>query len=136
MKKTISLLVMAFVGLGATYASAGSARQDTDARLQSSVDVLHAIMEAPDKGVPEEVLSNAKCILVVPNLIKGGFIFGGKHGRGIASCRTSDGWSAPAFVSIGGGSWGLQIGVEGVDLVVLVMTDRGFQDALSSKFAL
>ena len=81
-------------------------------------------------------MSNAKCILVVPDLIKGGFIFGGKHGRGVASCRTAGGWSAPAFVSIGGGSWGLQIGVEGVDLVMLVMNDQGFQHLLSSKFAL
>lgn len=136
MKKTISLLVMAFVGLVGTYASAGSARQDTDARLQSSVDVLHAIMATPDKGIPEEVLSNAKCILVVPDLIKGGFIFGGKHGRGVASCRTSHGWSAPAFVSVGGGSWGLQIGVEGVDLVMLVMNEQGLQHLLSSKFQL
>ena len=95
-----------------------------------------SIMATPDKGIPEEVLSNAKCILVVPDLIKGGFIFGGKHGRGVASCRTADGWSAPAFVSIGGGSWGLQIGVEGVDLVMLVMNDQGFQHLLSSKFAL
>jgi len=100
------------------------------------VDVLHAIMSTPDKGIPEEVLSNAKCILVVPDLIKGGFIFGGKHGRGVATCRTSDGWSAPAFVSVGGGSWGLQIGVEGVDLVMLVMNDQGFQHLLSSKFQL
>jgi lipid-binding SYLF domain-containing protein len=136
MKKTISLLVMTFVGLVGTYASAGSGRQDTDARLQSSVDVLHAIMATPDKGIPEEVLSNAKCILVVPDLIKGGFIFGGKHGRGVASCRTSHGWSAPAFVSVGGGSWGLQIGVEGVDLVMLVMNDQGLQHLLSSKFQL
>jgi lipid-binding SYLF domain-containing protein len=100
------------------------------------VEVLHAVMAAPDKGIPEEVLTSAKCILVVPNLIKGGFIVGGKHGRGVASCRTSDGWSAPAFVSIGGGSWGLQIGVEGVDLVMLVMNDQGFQHLLSSKFEL
>jgi SH3 domain-containing YSC84-like protein 1 len=136
MKKILSLLVMGFVGLVGTYASAGSAREDSVARLQSSVDVLHAIMATPDKGIPEEVLSNAKCILVVPDLIKGGFIFGGKHGRGVASCRTSDGWSAPAFVSVGGGSWGLQIGVEGVDLVMLVMNDQGFQHLLSSKFQL
>jgi lipid-binding SYLF domain-containing protein len=127
MKKILSVLLMGCMGLFGTLAWAGTAREDTVERFQSSVDVLHAIMDAPDKGVPEEVLSNAKCIMVVPNLIKGGFIFGGKHGRGIASCRTSDGWSAPAFVSIGGGSWGLQIGVEGVDLVVLVMNDRGFQ---------
>ncbi len=137
MKKLMSVLLMGFIGLFGTMAWAGSARQDTEARLQSSVDVLHSIMGAPDKGIPEEVLTSAKCIMVVPNLIKGGFIFGGKHGRGIASCRTSAGnWSAPAFVSIGGGSWGLQIGVEGVDLVVLVMNDQGFQHLLSSKFAL
>jgi lipid-binding SYLF domain-containing protein len=136
MKKTMSLLLMGFMGLVGTYAWAGSAREDTDARLQSSVGVLHAIMATPDKGIPEEVLSSAKCILVVPDLIKGGFIFGGKHGRGVATCRTAEGWSAPAFVSIGGGSWGLQIGVEDVDLVMLVMNDQGFQHLLSSKFQL
>ncbi len=136
MKKTISVLLMGFIGLVGSYAWAGSAREDTVARLESSVDVLHAIMATPDKGIPEEVLSNAKCILIVPDLIKGGFIFGAKHGRGVASCRTSAGWSAPAFVSVGGGSWGLQIGVEGVDLVMLIMNDQGFQDLLSSKFQL
>jgi lipid-binding SYLF domain-containing protein len=136
MKKTMSLLLMGFIGLVGSYAWAGSAREDAVARLQSSVDVLRAIMTTPDKGIPEEVLSNAKCILVVPDLIKGGFIFGAKHGRGVASCRTSAGWSAPAFVSVGGGSWGLQIGVEGVDLVMLVMNDQGFQHLLSSKFQL
>ena len=136
MKKALSALLVGCMGLFATFAWAGSAREDSVARLQSSVDVLHSIMATPDKGIPEEVLSNAKCMVVVPDLIKGGFIFGGKHGRGIASCRTSSGWSAPAFVSVGGGSWGLQIGVEGVDLVMLVMNDQGFQHLLSSKFAL
>jgi SH3 domain-containing YSC84-like protein 1 len=136
MKKTISLLLMSLMGMVGTYAWAGSNREDTVDRLQKSVDVLHAIMTTPDKGIPEEVLSNAKCILVVPDLIKGGFIIGGKHGRGVATCRTTDGWSAPAFVSVGGGSWGLQIGVEGVDLVMLVMNDQGFQHLLSSKFEL
>jgi lipid-binding SYLF domain-containing protein len=136
MKKTISLLLMSFMGLVGTGAWASSAQQDSVARLQSSADVLQAIMATPDKGIPEEVLADAKCIVVVPNLIKGGFIVGGKHGRGVASCRTSDGWSAPAFVSVGGGSAGLQIGVEGVDLVMLVMNDQGFQHLLSSKFEL
>jgi SH3 domain-containing YSC84-like protein 1 len=136
MNKALSALLVGCMGLFATFAWAGSARQDSVARLQSSVDVLHSIMATPDKGIPEEVLSNAKCILVVPDLIKGGFIFGGKHGRGVASCRTSSGWSAPAFVSVGGGSWGLQIGIEGVDLVMLVMNDQGFQHLLSSKFQL
>jgi lipid-binding SYLF domain-containing protein len=136
MKKALSVFLFGYIGLLATFAWAGSAREDSVARLQSSVDVLRSIMATPDKGIPEEVLSNAKCILVVPDLIKGGFIFGGKHGRGVASCRTSSGWSAPAFVSVGGGSWGLQIGVEGVDLVMLVMNEQGFQHLLSSKFQL
>jgi SH3 domain-containing YSC84-like protein 1 len=136
MKKIMSLLLMSAIGMVGTYALAGSAREDSVDRLQRSVTVLRAIMSTPDKGIPEEVLSNAKCILVVPDLIKGGFIFGGKHGRGVATCRTPGGWSAPAFVSVGGGSWGLQIGVEGVDLVMLVMNDQGFQHLLSSKFEL
>jgi SH3 domain-containing YSC84-like protein 1 len=136
MKKMLSLLLMSFIGLFGTYAFAGSTRENSVERLQNSVDVIHAIMATPDKGIPEEVLASAKCILVVPDLIKGGFIFGAKHGRGVATCRTAEGWSAPAFVSIGGGSWGLQIGVEGVDLVLLVMNDRGLQHLLSSKFEL
>src|SRR6266403_5486617 len=106
MKKTILLLAIGLMCLGGTYASPGTAGEDTVKRLQSSVDVLQAIMATPDKGIPEEVLSNAKCILVVPDLIKGGFIFGGKHGRGVATCRTSSGWSAPAVVSVGGGRCG------------------------------
>src|SRR6202162_5689664 len=136
MKKTISLLLMSLMGMAGTYAFAGSAREDSVERMQKSVDVLQSILSTPDKGIPEEVLSGAKCILVVPDLIKGGFIFGGKHGRGVATCRTPGGWSAPAFVSVGGGSWGLQIGIEGVDLVMLVMNDQGFQHLLSSKFEL
>ena len=136
MKKTMTLLLMGIMGTFGTYALAGSAREDSVARLQSSVDVINAIMATPDKGIPEEVLNDAKCILVVPNMIKGGFVFGGKHGRGVASCRSAEGWSAPAFVSVGGGSAGLQIGLEGVDLVMLVMNDKGLQQLLSSKFEL
>src|SRR3954463_585257 len=137
MKSTIKMMaVVCLAAMACSNAWAGTGREDTVDRLQKSVEVLHAIMSTPDKGIPEEVLSNAKCILVVPDLVKGGFIVGGKHGRGVATCRTANGWSAPAFVSVGGGSWGLQIGVEGVDLVMLVMNDRGFQHLLSSKFAL
>jgi lipid-binding SYLF domain-containing protein len=127
---------MSLIGLVGTFAWAGSAREDSLERLKLSTDVLKAIMAAPDNGIPEEVLDGAKCLIVVPNLIKGGFIFGGKHGRGVATCRTSNAWSAPAFVSVGGGSWGLQIGVEGVDLVMLVMNEQGLQRLLSSKFQL
>ncbi|HWW14211.1 MAG TPA: lipid-binding SYLF domain-containing protein, partial [Candidatus Dormibacteraeota bacterium] len=136
MKKTISLLLMSMLGMVGTNAFAGSDREETVDRLHNSVEVLQSIMATPDKGIPEEVLSGAKCMVIVPHLIKGGFIIGGKHGRGVASCRTGEGWSAPAFVSVGGGSWGLQIGVEGVDLVMLIMNDRGLQHLLSSKFEL
>src|SRR5579863_1405630 len=136
MKKTMALVLISLMGMLGSYAWADSTREDTVERMQKSVDVIHAIMSTPDKGIPEEVLNNAKCILVVPDLVKAGFIFGGKHGRGVATCRTAEGWSAPAFVSVGGGSWGLQIGVEGVDLIMLVMNEQGFQHLLSSKFAL
>jgi SH3 domain-containing YSC84-like protein 1 len=136
MKKVMSLLLISLIGLVGTFAWAGSSREDTVDRLQSSVDVLHSIMATPDKGIPEDVLNSSKCMVVVPNLIKGGFVFGAKHGRGVATCRTAAGWSAPAFVTIGGGSWGLQIGIEDVDLVMLVMNDRGLQHLLSSKFEL
>jgi lipid-binding SYLF domain-containing protein len=136
MKKLVSLLLMSLIGLVGTFAWAGSSREDSVDRMERSVNVIHAVMSTPDKGIPEEVLSGAKCILVVPDLVKGGFVFGGKHGRGVATCRTAEGWSAPAFVSVGGGSWGLQIGIEDVDLVMLVMNDRGLQHLLSSKFEL
>jgi lipid-binding SYLF domain-containing protein len=111
-----------------------SGRQDSIERLRMASDTLQSMIDTPDKGIPEEVLNHAKCIVVVPHLVKGGFVIGAEHGRGIATCRTGEGWSAPAFVSVGGGSWGLQIGVEGVDLVMLVMNDHGLQHLLSSKF--
>jgi lipid-binding SYLF domain-containing protein len=105
-------------------------------RAESAATVLNEIMSAPDKGIPEEILGSAKCIAVVPSLLKGGFILGGAHGRGMATCRTDSGWSAPAPFSVTGGSVGLQAGVQGVDLVMTVMNDRGMQALLSSKFKL
>src|SRR5215813_2474526 len=132
--KRILILLLGLTTIFAGVSWAGTAEEDSTARLRNAGAVLNEIMAAPDKGIPEEVLDNAKCIVVVPNLVKGGFVFGGKHGRGVATCRTSTGWSAPAFISVGGGSWGLQIGVEGVDLVMLVMNDSGLQHLLSSKF--
>lgn len=133
MKKLIALLILVVFG---SMAFAASAREEATERLQKATDVLHQLTDAPDKGIPEEVLAGAKCIVIVPHLVKGGFIVGGKHGKGVASCRTNSGWSAPAFITVGGGSWGLQIGVEGVDLVMLVMNDKGLEHLLSSKFEL
>lgn len=131
MKRFIVFLLM---GCLSSLAWAGEQKRDETKRLEMASDVLSQMTSAPDKGIPEEVLASAKCIAVVPHLVKGGFIFGGKHGRGVATCRTADGWSAPAFISIGGGSAGLQIGVEGVDLIMLIMNHRGMEQLLSSKF--
>ena len=115
---------------------AGSNREATADRLDHAGRVLHEIMAAPDNGIPEEVLDHAKCVAVVPHMLKGGFVFGGENGRGVATCRTENGWSAPAFFAITGGSWGLQIGVEGVDLIMIIQNERGMQQLLSSKFQL
>lgn len=130
MRKIMILAVL--LGL-APFAWAGTST-DTTNRLQMAAGVMHEIMSTPDKGIPQEVLDHAKCIAVVPHMVKGGFVFGAEQGRGVATCRTESGWSAPAFFAITGGSWGLQIGVEGVDLVMVVQNDAGMQHLLSSKF--
>jgi lipid-binding SYLF domain-containing protein len=115
---------------------AGSGHEASVDRLDHAGAVLHEIMSAPDRGIPEEVLEHAKCVAVVPHMLKGGFIFGAENGRGVATCRTSKGWSAPAFFTITGGSWGLQIGIEGVDLVMIIQDDRGMQHLINSNFEL
>jgi lipid-binding SYLF domain-containing protein len=127
-----TLRVVFFVLFVSTLSLAETAAQ----RAESAATVLNEIMSAPDKGIPEEILGSAKCIAVVPSLLKGGFVFGGAHGRGMATCKTENGWSAPAPFSVNGGSFGLQIGVQGVDLVMTVMNDRGMQALLSSQFKL
>ena len=131
MKKV--MFVLAILSLG-TMCWAGSAREDATERLENATNVVHEIMAMPDKGIPEEVLEHAKCIAVVPHMVKGGFIFGAKGGKGVATCRTANGWSSPAFITISGGSWGLQIGVEAVDVVLIVQNERGMQKLLSSNF--
>ena len=130
--------LMTFVAiLGVTsIAWAGSNREATDDRLDHAGRVIHEIMSAPDKGIPEEVLEHAKCIAVVPHMLKGGFVFGAENGRGVATCRTAAGWSAPAFFTITGGSWGLQIGIEGVDLVMIIQNEEGMKHLINSNFEL
>jgi SH3 domain-containing YSC84-like protein 1 len=130
--KTV-MFVFAILGL-VTFCWAGTAREDATNRLDNATNVVHEIMSTPDSGIPEEVLEHAKCMAVVPHMVKGGFIFGGKHGKGVATCRTADGWSAPAFITISGGSWGLQIGIEGVDLVMIIQNEKGMQKLLDSNF--
>lgn len=131
MKKSMFLLAMLSFG---TMCWAGSERQDAVNRLNNAATVLHEIMNAPDQRIPDYIMKRAKCVAVIPHLIKGGFVFGAEHGKGVATCRTAKGWSAPAFIQIGGGSWGTQIGVEAVDLVMVFKSKKGMQKLLSSKF--
>lgn len=107
-------------------------------RLKTSDEVLTEIMTAPDKGIPQELLEKSQCIVIVPGLKKGAFVFGGKYGRGFILCRESSGtgWSAPAGVTVTGGSFGFQIGGEETDAIMLVMNKRGADKLLSDKFTL
>lgn len=130
MKKWIVFLLV-FTASGVMRAAD---KADATKRLDSAAQVLQAVTNEPDKGIPQDVLKSAKCVAVVPSMIKGGFIVGGKHGNGVATCNVNGTWSAPAFFSISGGSVGLQIGAEGVDLVMLIMQDQGMQALLSDKF--
>lgn len=114
-------------------AQAGS-QSDIAKRIDNAGTVFQEIMAAPDKTIPRNVLDSAKCIAIVPKLVKFAIGFGGQHGKGVATCRTANGWSAPAPISITGGSWGLQFGGEAVDLVMLVMNEKGMDQLLSSKF--
>ena len=131
MKKFVLLGVVLSV---ASLCWAGSERRDAVDRLNNAANVLDQIMAAPDRRIADEIMKRAKCVAVVPHLIKGGFVFGAEHGKGVATCRTAKGWSAPAFIRIAGGSWGTQIGAEAVDLVMVIKSEKGMQRLLTSRF--
>ena len=133
MKKfAFPLLVLAF----AASAFAGDDDNQAANRVKSASAVLEEIQTAPDTGIPDEVMGSAECVAVVPSMLKAGFVFGAQYGRGVASCRTAKGWSDPAFFAIQGGSFGLQIGGQAVDLVMLIMNHKGMEHLMSSKFKL
>jgi lipid-binding SYLF domain-containing protein len=133
MKKIAILMVLL---LCAAVAFAEGDREKTLDRVDDAGTILNQIMSAPDSGIPEEIFDSAKCVAVVPSLLKVGLGIGGAYGKGVASCRTGKGWSAPAFFTIKGGSFGLQIGGQAVDLVMVIMNDEGMKQLLRSKFEL
>jgi lipid-binding SYLF domain-containing protein len=135
MKKLLLLLVAVCLAATSFAADEGEDNKPVE-RIKAAAVVLDEIQGTPDKGIPEEVMGSAECVAVVPSMLKGGFVFGARYGRGVASCRTGKGWSAPAFFSITGGSFGLQIGGQAVDLVMLVMNQQGMNNLLASKFKL
>jgi len=132
MKKFVLILLTLAV------ASSAFAAEDSKAseRVQAAATVLDEIMGTADKAIPEEVLKSAECVAVVPSLLKGGFVVGARYGRGLASCRTEKGWSAPAFFTVSGGSVGFQIGGQAIDLIMLVMNKNGMKNLLESQFQL
>lgn len=133
MKKILGAATL-LLACGILPMHAQQTKTETQERVQTATATLRSLTSGFDKGIPDEVYKGAKCIAVVPRMIKGGFIVTAKHGRGVASCRLPDGsWSAPAFFTITGGSWGLQIGVEDVDLVMMIMNDEGARHLIQDK---
>jgi len=135
-KYLLALSTVAFVCTSLTWAADSKDESDINKRIDASANVLNEIMATPDKAIPDGIMHDAKCIAVVPSMVKIAVGFGGNHGKGVATCRTATGWSAPAPFTITGGSWGLQLGAQAVDLVMVVTNDQGMQHLLSSKFKL
>src|SRR6266851_1295422 len=129
----MKLLTMFALGAGLL-----SAQSDATTRLGVAAETFKEVMDTPDKSIPQDLLNKAQCIVIVPGLKKGAFIFGAKYGRGFVSCRKKDGvgWSAPGSIRVEGGSVGLQIGGSETDVIMLVMNQGGVKKLLSSKFTL
>lgn len=125
-----------FLAGTACWAADKKDQTDINKRIDNAANVLTQIMATPDHAIPDKVMNQAQCIAVVPSMVKLAIGFGGQHGKGIATCRTGHGWSAPAPITITGGSWGLQLGGQAVDLVMIVTNQKGMDQLLSSKFKL
>jgi lipid-binding SYLF domain-containing protein len=128
-------IAAAIAGIGLTSpAVAAEANTKLDQKLTDATAVYHELLSTPDRGVPEALLKDCKCIAVIPHVIKGAFVYGGRYGTGVMSCRNPEGkWSPPSFVRITGGSWGMQIGGESSDLVLFFMSERGARSLMTSS---
>jgi lipid-binding SYLF domain-containing protein len=132
---TAAVLLFTSLGWAADDKDKDKDQSDIQKRIQNAADVLNEIMAVKDKAIPDEIMESAECVAVVPSMLKIAIGIGGNHGKGVATCRTATGWSAPAPFTIAGGSWGLQIGAQGVDLIMLIMNQKGMDAMLSSKFS-
>ncbi len=133
-KYLLILTTTAMMCTSVTWGADDKDRSDIDKRIDASAKVLTEIMATPDKAIPDTIMNSAKCVAVIPSMVKIAVGFGGNHGKGIATCRTEHGWSAPAPITITGGSWGLQLGGQAIDLVMIVTNDSGMEHLLSSHF--
>jgi lipid-binding SYLF domain-containing protein len=114
-----------------------AADEAVDKRIRDAADAFREIMDAPDKGIPKDLLDKARCVLIVPGMKKAAFVVGGAYGRGFATCRRSEGpWGAPTAIRLVGGSFGFQLGIESTDVMMLVMNESGFKKLLSDKFTI
>src|SRR5262245_22221245 len=127
---SISLVALATLPVAAELSTAETKR------VQEAGAVLKEIHSVPDKDVPQELWEKAACVMVVPSLKKAAFVFGGEYGKGLLSCRRGGAWSAPIFMKLEKGSWGLQIGAQSIDLVLLVQNERGMEKLLNNKVSL
>jgi lipid-binding SYLF domain-containing protein len=136
--RTTLLTILAIGAVIGPVAIAAERESKVTDRLDASADVLTDMMHASDKGIPQDLMNKSKCVVIVPNMKRAGFIFGAKYGRGFAMCRRARGvgWSAPAAVQIEGGNFGLQIGVSEADVVLLIMNDGGMKHLLEDKFTI
>jgi len=130
------LVVCVSLALVVTLPAVASDHEDDVKRTHKAAEVFREIMNTPDQGITQGLLASAKCIAIIPGDLKFAFIFGGNYGRGLATCRTGHGWSAPVFIAIDGGSVGYQIGGSSTDLVMLFMNDHALQSLLGDKFKL
>lgn len=134
--RCLAVLSICTLLVGVSWSADDKDQSDISKRIENSAKVLDEIMAVKDKAIPDKVMRDAKCIAVIPSMVKVAVGFGGNHGKGVATCLTEHGWSAPAPVTITGGSWGLQLGGQAVDLVMVVMNQSGMDHLLSSKFKL
>src|SRR5664279_808656 len=133
MKKIVAAVLLIFSMTTWAWCQNRGAQVD---RVQTASTVLSQIMSAPDRAIPDGIMSGAKCIAIVPSMLKASFVFGANYGKGVATCRTEHGWSAPVFFKVTGGSFGFQAGGQASDLVLIIRTDDGMQHLLQSKFKL
>ncbi len=122
--------------LGASLTASAAVSDKLKERVEESATVLTEIHAAPDKDIPKELWDRATCVIVIPSVKKAAFVFGGEYGKGLMSCRKAGGWSAPVFMQLQKGSWGLQIGAQSIDLVLLVNNERGMKKLLGNKVTL
>jgi SH3 domain-containing YSC84-like protein 1 len=134
LKRWSGVACVATMALSASSASAATDKAKLAERLQDAQAVVTQIMATPDKAIPSGILSSATCLAVIPSFKKAAFVVGAQYGQGVATCRTPNGWSAPVFVQLAGGSFGFQIGVQGTDLIIVAMNQQGLQDMLKNKF--